>query len=46
MIRVCLIGENIGKEKALLESQSEIELHTIEMSGYGYHAQSCYPYPP
>lgn len=32
MIRVCLIGENIGKEKALLESQSEIELHTIEMS--------------
>jgi DNA-binding NarL/FixJ family response regulator len=31
MIRVCLIGANVGKEKALLESQPEIQLHAIDM---------------
>lgn len=32
MIKVCLIGEDIAKEKALLESQSGITLHTIAMA--------------
>ncbi len=32
MIKVCLIGEDIAKEKALLESQSGITLHTIALA--------------
>jgi len=32
MIKVCLIGEDIAKEKALLESQSGITLHTIAIA--------------
>jgi DNA-binding NarL/FixJ family response regulator len=31
MIRVCLIGHNTAKEKALLESQSDIRLQTVDV---------------
>lgn len=34
MIRVCLIGKDITKEKALLDSQSGINVHLVEMDDF------------
>lgn len=36
MIRVCLIGKDITKEKALLDSQSGINVHLVEMGDFDH----------
>lgn len=36
MIRVCLIGKDTAKEKALLNSQSGIEVQTIEVGDFDH----------
>ncbi|EEF78859.1 response regulator transcription factor [Methylophaga thiooxydans] len=34
MIRVCLIGKDTAKEKALLESRSDIDLYMVELGDF------------